>query len=138
MNDCIFCKIANKEISAEIIWEDSNFIAGLDINPVTPGMTLVIPKKHLHSYVFVNEDKDITEAIIASKKVAKILEHAFNVDRVVVIFEGLQVNHLHVKLYPLKKGDSVKKLINSEYPKPTPEELHKTALDIIEKSREIN
>ncbi len=133
MNDCIFCKIANGEIPAEIFWKDDNYIAGLDINPATPGMTLVIPKKHLDSYIFRNEDKEISNILIASKKVAKILEKAFGVNRVAVVFEGLEVSHLHVKLYPIRDGESIKQILNSGYPKPTPEELHKLALEIMRK-----
>ena len=45
--DCIFCKIISKEIPAEIIYEDKNVLAFLDINPVTPGHTLVLPKEHV-------------------------------------------------------------------------------------------
>ncbi|MFZ2663980.1 MAG: HIT family protein [Patescibacteria group bacterium] len=133
MNDCIFCKIASKEIPSEIIWEDGNFVAFLDINPVTSGMTLVVPKKHLSSYIFDNSDIDISETMKASKAVAKILEKAFKVDRVAVIFEGLEVNHLHVKIFPLRKGDTIRKILNLNYPKPTAEELHNTALEIIKR-----
>lgn len=132
MNDCIFCKIANEEIPSEIIWKDDNFVAVLDINPVTPGMTLVIPRKHTDSYIFKNDDKDISEVMIAAKKVAKMIEKYFEVDRVAVILEGLEVNHLHVKMFPLRKEDTVRKILNSGYPKPTSEELHNLALDIIE------
>jgi len=136
VDDCIFCKIASEEIPAEIIWKDDNFVAFLDINPFNQGMTLLIPKKHLESYVFNNEDKEVAEIIVAAKKVSKMLEKYFEVDRIAVIFEGLQVNHLHVKLYPLRKGDSIKSILNSNYPKPTPEELHKLASDIIKKNKD--
>ena len=135
MNECIFCKIGSGEIPAEIIWEDDNFIAFLDINPSAHGMTLVVPKKHLSSYVFNNEEKEIAEVMSASKKVSKMLENYFDVDRVAVIFEGLQVDHLHVKIYPLRKSDSVKGILNSNLSTPTKEELHSTALGIIEKSK---
>ena len=44
--DCIFCKIAKKEIKTNIVYEDDNFIAFLDVNPRAEGHTLIIPKKH--------------------------------------------------------------------------------------------
>jgi histidine triad (HIT) family protein len=46
MKNCIFCKIINKEIPTKIIASSKNAIAFLDINPITPGHTVVIPKKH--------------------------------------------------------------------------------------------
>lgn len=46
MKDCIFCKIIKKEIPCYKIWEDDDFLAFLDINPVNLGHTLIIPKKH--------------------------------------------------------------------------------------------
>jgi histidine triad (HIT) family protein len=47
MTDCIFCKIINKEIPSEIIYEDKEVVCFKDINPVAPVHLLVIPKKHL-------------------------------------------------------------------------------------------
>jgi len=135
MKDCIFCKIANEEIPSEIIWKDGNFVATLDINPVAEGMTLVIPKKHHDSYIFNNDDGFIKEVMIASKTLAKMLERAFKAQRVAVIFEGLEVNHLHVKIFPLREGDTIRKVLNSNYPKPVAEDLHKLALEIINKNK---
>ena len=83
------------------MWEDDNFIAILDVNPNMEGMTLVIPKEHQESYVFDLEDEKISAAMKASKKVAKILEKGLGVQRVTMVTEGLGVNHLHVKLYPI-------------------------------------
>lgn len=136
MSDCIFCKIANREVPAEIVWENNDFVAFLDISPVTSGMTLLIPKKHTSSYIFNDENEDMGEIMKASKVVAKMLEKTFKVKRIAVIFEGLEVNHLHVKMFPLKEDSSIKGILNSNYSKPTPEDLHKTALDIIKAKSE--
>ena len=99
--DCIFCKIAEGKIPAVKIWEDKDYIAILDINPNTEGMTLVIPKKHYSSDIFEMPDKDYTDLLLTSKKVAKMLEKGLNVKRVAIIVEGLGINHIHVKLYPI-------------------------------------
>lgn len=99
--NCIFCKIANEEIPSVKIWEDENFMAILDINPNVKGMTLVLPKKHFDSYVFDMKDNDYKKIMIASKKVAKLLDKKLNVKRTALIMEGLGVNHAHVKLYPI-------------------------------------
>ena len=46
MNECLFCKIVKKEAPADVVYEDENFFAFLDINPNNPGHTLIIPKNH--------------------------------------------------------------------------------------------
>ena len=56
--NCIFCKIVNKEIPAEIIYEDENYIAFKDINPKAPIHILIIPKKHLESFHLITSDDD--------------------------------------------------------------------------------
>ncbi|OIO41573.1 diadenosine tetraphosphate hydrolase [Candidatus Pacearchaeota archaeon CG10_big_fil_rev_8_21_14_0_10_31_9] len=99
--DCIFCKIISGEIESVKIWEDRKFIAILDVFPNTEGMTLVIPKKHYDSYIFDENDDFCKEIIVASKKVAKMLEKGLKVHRVAMVMEGMGINHAHIKLYPL-------------------------------------
>ena len=101
MEDCVFCKIVKGEIDAAQIWEDKEFLAFLDINPNTKGMTLVITKEHYDSYVFDMPNDIYQRLMLASKKVAKILEKGLNVKRVAMVMEGLGLNHAHIKLYPL-------------------------------------
>ena len=101
MENCIFCKIVRGEIPSVKIWENKKFIAILDKFPNVNGMTLVIPKKHFDSYVFEMNDKDYQELMIASKKVAKLLDKKLNVMRTALVMEGLGVNHAHIKLYPI-------------------------------------
>lgn len=55
MEDCIFCKIINREIPAEIVYEDADVLAFKDINPQAPVHMLVIPKKHIDSVIDVTE-----------------------------------------------------------------------------------
>jgi len=99
--NCIFCKIVNGEITSVKVWEDKNFVAILDINPNTEGMTLIIPKRHFDSDVTDMPNKEYIELMIASKRVAKLLEEKLNVKRVAIVMEGLGVNHVHIKLYPI-------------------------------------
>ena len=101
MENCIFCKIANGEIPSAKIWENENFIAILDINPNTKGMTLVLPKKHFDSDAFLMPDEDYKELMLATKKVSEILRKGLKVNRVAMVMEGMGVNHVHIKLYPL-------------------------------------
>ncbi len=101
MEDCVFCKIVNREIDSAKIWEDEKFIAILDIMPNTKGMTLVLTKEHYDSYAFDMPKKEYLEFMSASKKVAKILEKGLGVKRVAMVMEGMGINHAHIKLYPL-------------------------------------
>lgn len=61
MEDCIFCKIVNKEIPGEIVYEDDEILAFKDINPEAPVHILVVPKRHIKSLIEL-EEKD--EALI--------------------------------------------------------------------------
>lgn len=80
-DDCIFCKIADKTIDSHIIWEDEKHIAFLSIFPNTDGFTVVATKDHYPSYNFDLPDTILTELVLASKKVGKLLDKSFeNVD----------------------------------------------------------
>jgi len=99
--DCIFCKIVDGEIPSYKIWEDKKHIAILDIFPNTKGMTLIIPKSHYDSYAFDMPDKNYSELMLAAKKVGKVLDKKLKVNRTALVMEGMGVNHVHIKLYPL-------------------------------------
>lgn len=101
MENCLFCKIVKGEIDSAKIWEDEKFVAILDINPNTKGMTLVLTKEHYDSYMFDMPEKVYTEFMVATKRVAKMLEKGLYVRRVAMVMEGMGVNHAHIKLYPL-------------------------------------
>lgn len=103
--DCIFCKIANGEIDSAKIWENKDFVAVLDVNPNTKGMTLVLPKNHYDSYVFDMPEDIFKKFMLASKVVARVLEKGLSVSRIAVVIEGMGINHVHIKLYPLHGVD---------------------------------
>lgn len=105
MESCIFCHIVNGEQEAVKIWEDSKHIAILDRNPNVEGMTLVLTKKHFDSYAFSMPDKDYSDLMLASKEVATLLDSAFGTHRTAMVMEGLGVNHIHIKLYPIRGLD---------------------------------
>ena len=111
MSDCIFCKIARKEIPAEIVYESDNFIAFLDANPCSRGHTLIIPKKH---FVNIIELPAIlgNELLDVIKKVAGIRfkegAEGFNI----IVNNGKEagqvVMHFHVHVIPRKKGEKAR------------------------------
>lgn len=98
--ECIFCRIANGSAPSYKIYEDGGCIAVLDIFPNIKGQTVVITKKHRNSYAFRLRDDELSDFIIAVKRVARLLEKKLKVGRVHMVLEGTGVNHLHAKLYP--------------------------------------
>jgi diadenosine tetraphosphate (Ap4A) HIT family hydrolase len=105
---CIFCKIAQGKISCYKIYEDKDHIAFLDIFPNIKGQTLVVPKKHMRSYLFNTNMRSIDKLMLASKNTARILEKGLRACRIHLVVEGTGVNHLHAKLYPAIGTDSRK------------------------------
>ena len=109
-NKCIFCEIAKGNFETPgIFWEDEKFMAFLSIDPNTEGFSCVIPKNHFGSDVLKIPDDTLCELIIASKKVANILENYFkDVGRIGLIMEGMGVDHAHIKLIPMHGTESLK------------------------------
>ena len=68
-----------------------------------------MPKKHFDSYAFSIPDDIYSKLMLASRKVAKILEKSLGVERVSMVAEGMGVNHAHTKLYPMRGLDEESK-----------------------------
>ena len=101
MEECIFCKISQKQLPAKIEYEDDGFVAFHDIKPKAPFHLLIVPKKHIHSLDHVQfEDKELMgELILVAQKIArernlKGYQLHINVGR-----EGGQlIDHLHLHI----------------------------------------
>lgn len=102
----IFTKIINGEIPCHKIAEDEHHIAFLDINPVSEGHTLVVPKDEI-DYLFDLPDKRLTSLILFAKKIAHVLDRATGCMRTGIIVEGLEVPHAHIHLIPIYRTDQV-------------------------------
>lgn len=101
----VFTKIVKGEIPSYKIYEDNQFYAFLDINPLTKGHTLVIPKMEV-DYLFDLEDELLSEMIVVAKKIAKAIEKSITCNRVGLMVIGLEVPHAHIHLIPiLQEGD---------------------------------
>lgn len=102
----IFSKIIAREIPAYIVYEDENFLAFLDINPLKEGHTLVVPKKDV-DYIFDLDDEWLSKMMVFAKRVAKGLEKVVECKRVGVAIVGLEVPHCHIHLIPISKVDDM-------------------------------
>lgn len=102
MESCIFCQILKGSAPAHKIWENENFFAFLDVNPVNPGHTMIIPKHHL-DYVFDLEEPLYSELFKVAKELSEPIQRAMEASRIGVVIEGFGVSHLHVHLVPINK-----------------------------------
>lgn len=116
----IFSKIIAGEIPSYKIAENEMFFAFLDIFPLTPGHTLIVPK------IEVDKFFDIPEAYLAgmlnfAKPIAQAIEKSFPCNRVGISVIGLEVPHAHMHLIPINTMDDIN--FNKQKIKMTPEEL---------------
>jgi histidine triad (HIT) family protein len=125
----IFSKIISGEIPAHKVAETSDYLAFLDINPLTEGHVLVIPKVEV-DYIFDMEDANYAGLMIFAKVVAIAIKKAIPCTKVGVAVIGLEVPHVHIHLIPMDNVDDM----NFSKPKltPTEKDLSEVALRILE------
>jgi histidine triad (HIT) family protein len=128
----IFSRIIAGEIPCYKIAEDDRFFAFLDINPMTKGHTLVIPKLE-EDYLFNLDDTMLADMMVFAKKVAKAIENSVSCVRIGVAVIGLEVPHAHIHLIPITKESDM----NFKNPKLklSSEEMNATATSIAEKMK---
>jgi histidine triad (HIT) family protein len=97
----IFSRIIAGEIPCYKVAEDDRFFAFLDINPMTKGHTLVVPKQET-DYLFDLDDAMLADMMVFAKKVAASLQKHMDCVRVGVAVIGLEVPHAHIHLIPIK------------------------------------
>ena len=98
--DCLFCRIAAGELPAHKVYEDDNILAFLDLHPVRPGHTLIIPKAH-HVW-FEDLPADLaTRITTCAQMLARAMKRIYEVPRVAMLFTGIHVPHAHAHLVPM-------------------------------------
>lgn len=120
----IFSRIIAGEIPSYKIAEDENYFAFLDINPLTEGHTLIVPKKEV-DYIFDLDDATLAGMVLFAKKVAAKIKQKIACKRVAVVVLGLEVPHAHIHLIPIQSENDVD--FQREKLKLTPEEFKKIA-----------
>jgi histidine triad (HIT) family protein len=103
--DCVFCRIARREIAAHIVHEDDRLIAFLDRGPIRPGHTQIVPRDHFP--YFDDAPAEIVGAIAQTgQKIARALKRLYRVPRVAFLFTGGDITHIHAHVVPvLEKTD---------------------------------
>ncbi len=112
MEDTIFMKIIRREIPADIVYEDADTLAFLDVQPNNPGHTLVVPKKPFRN-IFDIDDETLTAVWRTTRKVAKAVKEAvgaegMNINTNNEAVAGQLVFHYHVHIIPRFKNDGIR------------------------------
>ncbi len=102
MQNCIFCKVIAEASLSSKIWEDKDFLAFLDVHPISRGHMLLLPKKHVE-YVFDMPEKLYSGLFRTARQLSEPLQRATVAKRIGVAIEGFGVPHVHVHLVPVNK-----------------------------------
>lgn len=101
MSDCIFCKIANKEINSEIVYENESVVAFKDLNPRAKIHLLIVPKKHYETILDIDNNEVMKDILKAVKEIAnqyEIDEKGFRIINNCKENGGQEVMHVHFHL----------------------------------------
>ena len=103
MDNCIFCKIINREIPSDIVYEDDKIMAFKDVNPIAPVHVLIIPKEHIESAMALNDENSLVVSHIFNKasEIAEkmgVAESGFRIVNNCGKDGGQTVMHLHFHL----------------------------------------
>ncbi len=105
--ECIFCKIINGEIPSKKIYEDENVLAFLDINPSSPGHTLVVPKRHILDFQEIDDD-DLLNLMKICKNLSKKIVSVLDADGYSILQNNgiaQDVKHFHLHIIPKYSND---------------------------------
>lgn len=102
----IFSRIIAGEIPSYKVAENETFYAFLDINPLTKGHTLVVPKNEV-DYLFDLDNQTLAEMILFAKEIAAKIKDKIACKRVAVVVLGLEVPHAHIHLIPINSESDV-------------------------------
>jgi len=133
MSECIFCKIVANDVPAHVVYENDDFLGFLDISPLNPGHTLVIPKKHVR---WVWDVENIGAYYEVVQKIANAQRKAFDTEQVVSLVLGEEVEHAHVWLVPRLAGDGHGGAIDLKLRKELSDEEMKECAEKIKKAIE--
>ena len=110
-DNCIFCLIANGDISSKTLYEDDMFRVILDINPAAKGHALILPKKHFADIYELDQDT-AGEVFVLAKRMAAVMKEALGCEGMNILqnngkIAGQTVFHFHIHLIPRYKEDEI-------------------------------
>lgn len=128
MEECVFCKIIRKELPSYSVFEDENYSAFLDIRPMNPGHTLVVPKTHFR---WVWDIPEIGKYFETVTRISRALQKTMKTEWIAADVAGMGVAHAHVHLVPRFPEDGHGEFINGKNVKTIPVEQMKTIAETI-------
>lgn len=117
--DCIFCKIIAGDIPSHKVYEDKHVLAFFDILPISPGHTIVVPKKHVPDLEDLSTE-EFSEMSIVAKKIGKAMLNGLDVKGYSMFLDNKSaanqhVPHVHFHIVPRKEGDGLERWPQSGY-----------------------
>ncbi|OGF27621.1 hypothetical protein A2331_04370 [Candidatus Falkowbacteria bacterium RIFOXYB2_FULL_34_18] len=117
--DCIFCKIIAGDIPSYKVYEDKQVLAFFDILPISPGHTIIVPKKHLSDLEDLTNE-EFSAIALATKKIGKAVLSGLDVKGYSIFLDNKSaanqhVPHIHFHLVPRKEGDGLERWPQSGY-----------------------
>jgi len=103
---CLFCRIAAREIDAVTVHEDEHVIAFLDIAPIRPGHTLIVPRRHVETFEQMPADLS-AHVFDLGQRLARRMKIVYGVERVAFFFTGTDIAHAHAHVLPMHQKSDV-------------------------------
>lgn len=133
-DNCIFCKLANKDIPTNIIHEDDRFTVILDASPATKGHALILPKNHAAN-IYELPDEDASAVFVLAKKLATKMTEILHCDGFNIVqnngeVAGQTVFHFHMHLIPRYLNDGNQDKLTWNHAEFTPEEIAEIAAEL--------
>ena len=133
-DNCIFCKLANKDIPTNIIYEDDRFTVILDASPATKGHALILPKNHAAN-IYELPDEDASAVFVLAKKLATKMTEILHCDGFNIVqnngeVAGQTVFHFHMHLIPRYLNDGNQDKLTWTHAEFTPEEIAEIAAEL--------
>lgn len=130
---CVFCAIVNGQADGTRVYEDEHLLAFMDINPVTPGHLLVVPKRHAAFLRYLPEAHGAGMFVVAQRLAGALLESGLRCEGVNFfladgVAAGQEVFHVHLHVFPRYTGDGFR--VDADWAKATRDELADSAAKI--------
>jgi len=127
--ECIFCKIADGKLPSSKVYEDDFIFAFLDINPVNPGHTVVIPKNHYEN-IYETPEELSAKILIISRNIAMVMKSELGALGTNFILNndpsaGQVISHTHLHIIPRYDGDSLENWPQGKYKEGEKEKIAK-------------
>ncbi|MBI5817316.1 MAG: HIT family protein [Candidatus Yonathbacteria bacterium] len=133
--NCLFCKIIKGEVPAAKVYEDEHLYAFLDIKPINPGHTLLVPKKHFAN-IYETPDKILSALAGTAKKLSIAVKKAVKADGIIVSMNndpaaGQVIFHSHIHIVPRYKNDGYEHWRGTPYRDGEIEEVEKRIKEML-------